>query len=110
MSFILYGIVEQMEIIYRENGLFVCIHFKHIRDEGVVSCGKMRMWASQSDVGERDAGTTTECLLCMGLRKGFEKQVIRAFRIISCLACWHPVLQKTVDSQVLPRFKKIVSS
>lgn len=48
-----------MDIIYKENDLFVCVHVKHVRDEGVVSCGKMRMWASQSDVRERDAGTTT---------------------------------------------------
>lgn len=48
-----------MDIIYEENDLFVCVHVKHVRDEGVVSCGKMRMWASQSDVRERDAGTTT---------------------------------------------------
>lgn len=93
-----------MEIIYKENDLFVCVHVKHVRDEGVVSCGKMRMWASQSDVREREP--PPECSLCMGLRKGFEKQVIWAFRILSCLGCWHPILQKTVDSHILPKFKK----
>lgn len=56
-----------MEIIYRENDLFVCIYFKHLKGEEVVSCGAMRMWASQSDVRERasDPGFQNHELLNM---------------------------------------------